>query len=167
MDTAAAVLTDAADSLALAVHRFVQRPSSAPRRRLTVIAASETFLWNLEIEAATVVGSKLVGLGEANGPCRTLGSCSGRRPPVMRRSTPMKWILSASAERAAFSSQRPQARLFRRGAWPTCHVRVRRHRGPHQRECSRTNLLREKSPAAGAPASGRQQPPDHRKRAHA
>ena len=74
MDTAASVLTDAADSLALAVIASSNAPVLLLDDDLTVIAASETFCGTYEIEAATVVGSTLSGLGKGEWAIPQLGS---------------------------------------------------------------------------------------------
>ena len=74
MDTAASVLTDAADSLALAGIASSNAPVLLLDDDLTVIAASETFCGTYEIEAATVVGSTLSGLGKGEWAIPQLGS---------------------------------------------------------------------------------------------
>ena len=74
MDTAASVLTGAADSLALAVIVSSNAPVLLLDDDLTVIAASESFCGTYGVELAEALGSKLSGLGEGEWDVPQLGS---------------------------------------------------------------------------------------------
>ena len=105
----------------------------------------------------------------ANGTCRSSTRCSrprlagdaaidayemdlvrkGRRAAPPGRSTPTSSIISTPSKSGSCCP------------CPTSPTRA------HRREAQGRSAAREGDPAAGAPAPGRQQPPDHRQRAHA